>query len=129
MSALLSYRSALDHFGIIAASICFLHCAAMPVAILAVPIMATYAPNSEWLHLPLVLFAVTLGGYAMLAGKVRHQQSGPSIIASIGILLLLASLAEAQVGALGEYLASIGAIIMAFAHVKNMRATYVCCPD
>ncbi|WP_262696434.1 MerC domain-containing protein [Kordiimonas aquimaris] len=129
MSSLVSNRTALDHFGIIVASICLLHCLAIPIAVLAAPTMTVYAPDNEWLHLPLVLFAATLGGYAMLVGKARHQQSRPIIIASIGILLLLVSLAEAQIGGLAEYLASIGAIMMAYAHIKNMRAICICCPD
>jgi hypothetical protein len=130
MISAISYRVSLDRLGIIAASICLLHCAVIPVMIIAMPMIGTtYASNSEWLHLPLVLFASILGGYAIFLGKLHHRQKSPTIIAIVGVALLLASLAEAQLGELAEYLASLGALTMAYAHIRNMRATCACCPS
>ncbi len=122
------YLPELDRCGIVAASVCLLHCALTPFAVMAAPAVGLYFPDGEWLHLPLVLVAVFIGGYAMSAGVVRHHQKLPAIIAAIGVLLLLASLAEKQMGEWSEYLAVIGAIILAYGHIKNMRAACECCP-
>lgn len=128
MSALTAYRTGLDRCGMFAAAVCITHCALLPFAVFAAPALGAFAPDTEWLHMPLVLFAVALGGYAMAVGNTRHHQKAPVALAAIGMMLLLASLAEAQLGELAEYLATVGALTMAFAHVKNMRAACACCP-
>ncbi len=121
------YHQHLDSGGIVAACVCLLHCALMPLVVVAAPTIGLSVPGGEWLHLPLVLIAVLIGGYAMSAGVARHRQKLPAAIAATGVLLLLASLAENQVGEWSEYLASVGAIILAFGHIKNMRAACECC--
>ncbi len=127
MTALAEYRTGLDRCGMVAAFICITHCALLPMVVFAAPALGAYAPDTEWLHMPLVLFAVALGIYAMMAGSNRHKQKGPAVLAAVGIILLLASLAEEQLGELAEYLASAGALAMAWAHVKNLRAACECC--
>lgn len=126
MSVLTSYRTELDRCGMIAAAICITHCALVPLLVLAAPVLGAYAPDTEWLHMPLVLFAVVLGAYAMTVGSARHRQKAPVALAIFGMILLLASLAEDQLGEVAEYFATVGAFSMAIAHVKNMRAACAC---
>ncbi|MBO6505960.1 MAG: MerC domain-containing protein [Kordiimonadaceae bacterium] len=128
MNALTAYRTGLDRCGMVAAAVCLTHCALLPFAVFAAPVLGSFAPDTEWLHMPLVLFAVALGGYAMVVGNSRHRQKAPAAIAALGMMLLMASLAEAQLGELAEFFAIIGAPIMAVAHVKNLRAACECCP-
>lgn len=126
--SLVPYHQRLDSGGIVAAGVCLLHCALMPLVVLAAPAIGLTVPDGEWLHLPLVLTAVLIGIYAMFAGVTRHHQKLPAAIAAGGVLLLLTSLAEDQVGEWSEYLASVGAIILAYGHIRNMRAACECCP-
>ncbi len=105
-----------------AAAICIAHCALLPFLVFAAPALSAFAPDTEWLHMPLVLFAVTLGGHAMVVGNSRHKKRAPAALAIIGMAFLLASLAEDQLGELAEYLATVGAFTMAVAHIKNLRA-------
>lgn len=128
MSDLTAYRTGLDRCGMLAAAVCITHCALLPFAVFAAPAISAYAPDTEWLHMPLVLFAVALGGYAMIAGNARHKQKAPAALAVIGMIFLLASLAEDQLGELAEYLATVGAFTMALAHIKNLKAASESCP-
>ena len=116
-------QATLDRFGMIMAGICVFHCAILPLTILVLPILGVLHENSEWLHAPLALLAVAICLIAILTGRYRHNSWGPTIFGSIGILLLLLSLAEDQFGELVEYMATIGALFAASAHWFNIRAT------
>lgn len=128
MSELTAYRTGLDRCGMVAAAVCITHCALLPFAVFAAPALSAFAPDTEWLHMPLVLFAVALGGYAMIVGKSQHNKKTPTALAVIGMVLLLASLAEDRLGEAAEYLATVGAFTMALAHIKNLQAARASCP-
>lgn len=129
MTSLTAYRASFDRCGMAAAAVCITHCALLPFVVFAAPALSSYAPDTEWLHMPLVVFAIALGAYAMFAGKSHHKKTAPTALAAVGMAFLLASLAEDQLGTFAEYCATVGAFIMAVAHIKNLRAAHECRPE
>lgn len=117
------HQVTLDRCGMVMAGVCVFHCAILPLTILVLPILGVVHENSEWLHAPLALVAVGICLVAIMTGRFRHNSWGPAILGSMGILLLLLSLAEDQFGELVEYMASFGALLAASAHWSNIRAT------
>lgn len=120
------YRSGLDRCGMVMASLCLLHCAVVPAIFLISPVIGMYQANSEWLHAPLALAALLLCLYATVLGKRRHRRLTPLLIGFLAALLLFLSLAEQMFGDFTEFLASVGAILAALAHLLNLRAAGGC---
>ena len=117
------YQTTLDRCGVVMAGLCVLHCAILPFTLILLPVVGAYYENAEWLHAPLALAAVAVCLTAMITGWYRHNSWRPWVLGTIGILLLLASLAEEQLGELAEYVATVGALFAASAHWSNIRAT------
>lgn len=122
-----AYREVFDRCGLVASAMCLIHCALTPVVISAIPAVKIYFSGTEWLHAALVLVAVSLGGCALLLGKLHHRKKLQTTVAAVGISLLLASLAEDQLGVVAEISAILGALSMAILHVKNIQAAQACC--
>lgn len=121
MKLLKSYHAGVDRCGIVAAGVCLLHCAVFPLVVYTAPTLSALVPDSEWLHMPLVLMASIVGAVALSSGFAHHRRTIPVSLGLIGIMVLLASLAESVVGELSEPLASSGAVFMASAHFINLR--------
>ncbi len=115
------YHAGVDRCGIMAAGICLLHCALFPLVVYTAPTLSALVPNGEWLHMPLVFLATGVGVVALSSGFAHHRRAIPVSLGLVGIMLLLASLAESAVGEFSEPLASSGAVFMAAAHYLNLR--------
>lgn len=64
-----------------------------------------------------------------MLGKRCHRRWHPLFIGLAGVVMLMLSLAEGLIGAFAEYLASIGALTTATAHLLNMRAAVIAKPN
>lgn len=120
MAARTRTQNALDLSGVGLSCLCLLHCMALPLLAVSVPVLAVFS-EAEWIHKAFVLMAVPVALLAIFT--VQPARNKPSIIALMfaGVSLLFAG---AFVEALHDYettLTVIGALCLGSAHIWRWR--------
>jgi len=111
----------LDGAGIGLASLCIIHCLALPLIVAALPMFADVLDLPESFHLAMVLIAIPLSGYALLNGFGRHGRILPPILGFSGLGIMLAAVAFAS-SETGETLMTVGgSLTLVLAHLVNWR--------
>lgn len=111
----------LDGAGIGLASLCIIHCLALPLTVAALPILSDVLDLPEAFHLGMVLAAVPLSGFALLHGFGRHGRILPPILgfAGLGVMIAAVALASSETG---ENLMTVaGSAALVLAHLMNWR--------
>ncbi|MEL6956326.1 MAG: MerC domain-containing protein [Pseudomonadota bacterium] len=109
--------AAIDASAITLSGLCLIHCLALPLAATSLAAAGALA-EMEWLHKGFVVAAVPLTLFAIFRGR---GQVGFSLVAALGLGLLVAG---AFVEALHDYetpLTVVGAILLASAHAWRWR--------
>ncbi|MEL6754286.1 MAG: MerC domain-containing protein, partial [Pseudomonadota bacterium] len=107
--------AAVDASAITLSGLCLVHCLALPLAASSLAVAGALA-EMEWLHRGFVVAAVPLTLFAIFRGQGQPGQLGFSLVAGLGLGLLVAG---AFVEALHDYetpLTVVGAILLASAH-------------
>lgn len=118
----------LDKVGILASSLCALHCAAVPTLI-AFGLIS----GSHWLHNHLVdWLIISLGfiiaGYSLVKDfRTKHKSIAPVCISVIGFTLLLIGMSDHHHGILHTFFSIFGGLTVAFAHFLNIRKSHYQC--
>ncbi|WP_454278264.1 MerC domain-containing protein [Sphingomonas sp. Marseille-Q8236] len=111
----------LDRLAISASSLCLVHCLLFPILIAFLPSIAAWADLGETFHIVMLAIAIPLSGTALLRGVRRHGHRGPMTWGLIGLgLLMLGVVFETSMA--GTALTVTGGIVLAVAHVLNLRA-------
>lgn len=88
--------TAIDVSAATVSALCLIHCLAIPVVVALTPLGAVWLEN-EYLHRILVLTAVPVSGYAIVASLVQGEGILFPLAAMIGLgLLTIAAFAEAM---------------------------------
>lgn len=111
----------LDGFAIIASLLCLIHCLALPLIILALPLMAVALGNSEWFHPVILMFAMPISLYALLSGFREHGHLNSFVIGFIGISFLFLGLWIEDPSFAETALTVIGSLFLAVGHLQNIR--------
>jgi hypothetical protein len=112
----------LDGAAIAASALCLVHCLALPLVALLLPVLAVWVRWPEAFHLWALAFAVPTSIAALALGVRRHRQAAPLLLAGAGLALLAAG-AVADVPELAETLLTVpGALLLAGAHLRNWRS-------
>ena len=119
-------RSFADRIGLFLAAVCIVHCTALPLAIMTLPLLAQLMPESHWIDGPLVALAAPLCLFAMVQGWRLHGSLLPSVLALPGIVLLLLSVMIGERFGIEIILASSGASLIGVAHLLNLRGSRHC---
>ncbi|PPU77072.1 MULTISPECIES: MerC family mercury resistance protein [Xanthomonas] len=113
--------SLLDNSAIALSSLCLLHCLALPLLAVALPLLGTWS-RAEWVHVVFATAAVPLSGYALWSNQRRHAL--PAALwgmAGCG----LAGLALGASGIADEHLETpitvVASLLLASAHLLNLR--------
>lgn len=122
---LLSGRRALgpllDRAGVVASSLCAVHCATVPALLVVAPAIGVALGHErwEWLFLS-ASFAV--GVAALVPSFLRTGQAVALVVFAAGVgLVLVGKLAFDRAGAIECALSAAGASCIALAHVLNLR--------
>ncbi|MEG3090399.1 MerC domain-containing protein [Sphingomonas sp. PB1R3] len=111
----------LDGLAISASALCLLHCLALPVAIAFLPALSTWLNVGELFHVLMLAIAIPLSGLTLILGWRRHGSVAPVVIGTVGLALLVAGLGfEGRTS--GTVLTVAGGLVLALAHVHNLRA-------
>lgn len=114
-------RPKLDTAGIGLASLCIVHCLALPLAAAALPMFAGVLALPEWFHLAMVAAAVPVSGAALLRGARRHGAPWPIAPGAAALALLVAAVVAAPDDAAETMLTVTGSLLLIAAHLWNWR--------
>ncbi|MBX9568714.1 MAG: MerC domain-containing protein [Candidatus Obscuribacterales bacterium] len=110
-----------DHLGIIASTVCILHCALTPYLGLAVlPLLGL---KHDLTHAILAGFVLAFALFSVIPNYLKHKDRSSLLIAVLGLTLVLtASFNGERLGEMWEIvLISVGNIIVIYTHNKNRK--------
>jgi len=113
----------LDGFAIGASALCLVHCVAPPLLIALGPSATRLLGLPEWLHLSAFGVAIPFSAVAMLLGYRHHGALWPAALSCIGLVLLGIGALAGQQWLLETGLTVIGSVVLALAHLNNLRLT------
>lgn len=88
--------TAIDVSAAALSALCLIHCLAIPVVVALLPLGAVWLEN-EYLHRILVLTALPVSGYAIVASRIQREGVLFCLAATIGLCLLtIAAFVEAM---------------------------------
>ncbi len=115
----------LDKLGVSASVLCLIHCLALPILIPLVPALGLMGHDE--VHTLLLIPIVTLAGFGILPGFLRHRSHFVLFAAMTGIVLCATAVgAEVffDLHALDMPLSVAGGLCLASAHLTNLRLTH-----
>lgn len=117
----------LDGSALFLSAICLLHCLALPLVLAALPALSSVFRFPEALHLYAILLALPLSLTALSFGMHRHRSPLPLVAGVLGLMLMGIAL-DSRNNVDEMILSSIGATILALAHISNWRCRSRCSP-
>jgi hypothetical protein len=118
--AILSIRNRLDGLGVLLSGLCMVHCllGLLVVSLLGLGGGLLLAPEIHRVGLAL---AVAVGLVTLGLGALRHGRMEPLAIGACGIALMAAAVITGH-GPQEAFLTIAGVALVAFAHIRNLRA-------
>lgn len=119
-NAIIQIRNRLDRAGIILSGICAVHCILGIVLVGVLGLGGGSLLSPEIHHIGLVL-ALIVGVVSLGLGSIRHRHIGPLLVGALGLCVMAAALFVGH-GLPESVLTIIGVALVAFAHIRNLRA-------
>lgn len=120
-----------DLAGIALSATCFVHCLALPLALILAPALGVWLDLPDGIHAAILLLALPVAIVAMRGGRRRHGRRAPAAVAAAGLALLASGLAAHEglfagvdPDAADRLLTSLGALALAAAHIGNWRLAH-----
>ncbi|MFN7262404.1 MAG: MerC domain-containing protein [Pseudobdellovibrionaceae bacterium] len=124
-----SESNLIDTLGMILSGLCALHCLALPVVMLSLPIMARYYLAHPLFHLVFAAVILPLGLWAFVRGYLHHRKGWILSLGLVGLLMIsfLPPILHGLVAGIRldwnePLLLSVASGLLIFAHYKNQRA-------
>lgn len=120
----LSHPRLWDRISVFLSGLCVVHCAALPVLLVAAPLTSGLFGAETHFHLAMLAMIAPITLFALASGYQHHRDNGIVATGAVGIVLLIvgASYAHAHLGTLVEALITVaGSAALAVAHINNMR--------
>lgn len=119
------YNGMLDQASIALSALCMVHCAVLPLALVGVPVLSTFAGSgSEHFHGLMLAIAVPLSLIALGAGLRRHgaRRVAATGAAGIALLALGATVLHTHANHWLEISVTLaGSTLLVYAHWLNLR--------
>ena len=110
----------LDLSAMSVSGLCLIHCLALPVMSVALPVAGALA-EAEWLHKLLVLAAVPITATAILQDRMVRGWREFALIAALGLSILVAAAFVEALHDLETVLTTVGASLLALAHALRWQ--------
>lgn len=115
----------LDRLAIFLSGLCLLHCLAIPIAVLAAPLLGQWLDHTETsVHWALLAGAVPLSAVALWRGYLRHHQRYILVLGAVGLALMLIAVMHLFGPEAEIILTVVGVSILLLAHVRNLVAQH-----
>ncbi|NBD96203.1 MAG: MerC family mercury resistance protein [Gammaproteobacteria bacterium] len=114
----------LDRIAISASALCMVHCLAMPLLVIAIPVLSSTFLADEAFHRFLVWLVLPVSLAALFIGCRRHKDILVVSFGGLGLILLIsiAYFGHDLLGESGERIATVvGGVILAVGHFRNYR--------
>lgn len=114
----------LDRISVLLSGLCVVHCAALPVLLVAAPLTSSVFGTEAHFHLTMLALIAPVTLFALASGYQHHRDNRIAATGAAGIALLVfgASYAHSHLGTLAEALITVcGSAALALAHIGNMR--------
>ncbi len=111
-----------DRAAIALSGLCLLHCLALPVALLLLPVFDQIV--DEHFHLQMLVIVIPISSIALFFGFRRHRRTSILLAGAAGIAILIfgATWAHAEIGTVADRLATLtGSLVLAATHFRNSR--------
>ena len=114
--------SLLDRTAIALSGLCMLHCLALPLLLILLPVFEHL--SAAHFHTQMLLFVLPVSTVALLAGYFRHRHPAALMAGAVGLSLLVlgATWAHQQSGVVVDRVLTLsGSLVLAIAHYGNSR--------
>lgn len=112
----------LDKIGILASSLCAIHCASLPLIATLLPLTGLNFLASEWIEQSMIAIALIVGFVSMWLSYIKtHNRPLPVLILSLGFLVIVAG--HNSTDELESIFIPIGGVIIAYSHYVNWKYT------
>jgi MerC mercury resistance protein len=115
------FKNWLDGFAISASAICMVHCLALPILILMLPVFGFAVRHNEWVHAVILCFTAPVSIYALSVGVQLHGKRTSLHLGIAGLAALSIGLWLENVVVIGTGITVVGSLFLATAHWKNLR--------
>jgi hypothetical protein len=113
-----------DLLGIMASLTCAVHCSVLPLAIAYGFLGSSYMLGHGFVEMIFIFLSISVAVYALWGSYARnHRNPLPLVSFTIGIICIVIALINH--GNIEIVLATLGGLIIAFAHLINMRLNKV----
>jgi hypothetical protein len=114
----------LDRFAILTAGLCMLHCLAMPLLLVLIPVLASTTMAENSFHRTMLLFVLPASSIALLIGCRRHKDLRVLALGLSGLAQIVAAayFGHDWLGETGEKaITVVGSALLAAGHLRNYR--------
>ena len=116
----------LDFLGFTASLLCAIHCAALPLILALTATTGSSFIENEAIEIGVIALSIIIAGAAVFKGYFKHKQTKPIYYIIFGFVFLIAGHAFHSL-AIEVIFISIGAILIASAHVTNWKLSNKAC--
>jgi hypothetical protein len=116
----------LDLAGMTASIACAVHCAALPLILIALPALGLAWLDSAWVDWTMVVVAAVIAFRAHRGGLALHNKCLPLGVAAMGILVIMGAICLLKGSPSMHYLQASGATMVAGSHWLNHRLCRSC---
>jgi hypothetical protein len=116
----------LDRAGMSASLVCAVHCAVVPMALMALPALGLAWLDSSWIDWTMVGLSALIALRAHRAGIALHSRCLPVGVAIAGIVFILLAVCALKDSPSAHYVQASGATLVAGSHWLNRRLCRSC---
>lgn len=125
----MEYRSTWDRLGIALSLVCLAHCLLLPLALLALPLIAAQWLQEGSVHVLMALILAPVAALALVPGLKRHRnwRVAGAMAAGLGLLSTAAFAGEGTVAHEWTIALTVaGGVLLVAAHFVNLRLCRSC---
>lgn len=116
----------LDRVAMTGSAACMIHCLALPLLLAAAPALSAFIAIPESFHRWVLVFAVPAAVVALLGGHARHAALWPFLLGLVGLGLMTLGAFAVPEGEVEIAVTVAGSIVLAAAHIANLRLRSGC---
>lgn len=104
-----------------ASFLCLVHCLALPLLLLALPILVGTVFESDVFHILAAALVVPAAALAFLLGYRRHRTASPALLGAVGVVCIVAALLPGWSEGAASAITVAGSLVLIGGHVVNWR--------
>ena len=111
-----------DLFAVSSSGLCMIHCLAMPVLLIFLPVLSASVLSGDTFHAAILWFILPTSLVALTLGCWRHKDRYVAVLCAIGLVVILvaARFGDALFGEIGErILTTAGSLVLITGHFRN----------